>query len=104
MVASEWSYWVRSSEIGLASRDRWNVPWVIDLIRTLILSHEVGAKGQHKACPIWLEVKCIPNEAIAVRKTVFKVKCLREAPVKVHREAYLRPLAQCLNPIVVTPL
>ena len=31
-------------KIWLASWDHWNVPWVIDLIRSPILLHELGAK------------------------------------------------------------
>ena len=37
MIIYERSYWaVRSTKIWLTSRDRWNVPWVTDLVRPLI--------------------------------------------------------------------
>ena len=55
MLVSECSHWaVRSTKIRLPSRDRWNVPGVVDLIRSLILLHELEAKIKSNTCPFGL--------------------------------------------------
>ena len=89
MIASGRSYWqLGAPKSGLKVRTPW-MYLVIDLVRSLILSHELGDKvecnpdlfrfvycrANTKACSSLL----LPAESMARGKTICKVKCLREA-------------------------
>ena len=78
MIVSEHSYWaIRSTKIWLTSQDRWDVPRTIDLVRSLIVKVYPAPLGLN--CIYMYVFHCLPAEAMARRKTVLKVRCLREA-------------------------
>ena len=96
MLVLEHPDWtVRSTKLWFTSRNRWDIPLVTDLVWPLIFSH-MNSGVKYKVTPAPLGLNCIycrsntkawssmrlPAEAMARRKTVFKVKCLREASLK----------------------